>query len=160
MDKMNKRPKFTVADYNKMNKYHKYKFYNLTEDDKLVFQLQYDNWYPNMVFTNSSTELKNYREKVNKNESFVLIAKYHDFKNNPEKLCNFQNLHICHLTICDNVMLMIPFRDNYYNKLILYSKVPYFHELIFYIREVCKNEVPEDVIKYILHLLKIELLTI
>lgn len=36
------------------------------------------------------------------------------------------------------------------SKLKIYSKISYFHELIFYIREVCKNDIPEDIIKYLL----------
>jgi len=32
----------------------------------------------------------------------------------------------------------------------LHTKISYFHELIFHMREICRNEIPEDVIKYLL----------
>lgn len=138
-----------------------YKFYRLTDEEHLMFHnfgifIKFTHIFIHKDF--SFEEIITSTQIEYKNMLVLLISDLHIINdkvtmyNNPNKFCEHNKYSITRF---------YNFKRNNYvgwtcktirlnSELKLHSKISYFHELIFNIREVCKNEVPEDVITYLL----------
>jgi hypothetical protein len=152
-----------------MNPY-EYKFYVLTDDDREHLSKLKLKWAPFYVFIHKdypfndflieySSHYENHpmwKKKYSYREP-IIISKSLTKMGFPDNLCKFTEFYIHRFSRLENL-----WGDRFYaiklmhenDKLVLYSKLPYFHELIFYIRVVCGSEIPEDVIKYVLGFIK------
>lgn len=145
--------------YGKINDY---KFYKLTEEEHLILEQFGANRKLTHVFICGELSFKkiiSLDAQGNKPILFLLENCYWKMVDgkclhydNPDKFeKKITNLKVCKFVntpSTKNVAQVIDLENDLILKLC--SKISYFHDLIFYIREVCKNEVPEDVIKYIL----------
>jgi hypothetical protein len=136
-----------------MELYDKYKFYTLTDDDyKMWEDYGFDGCYPVYMFIYGDYPFKDVLKDIN----IKHVISFHNlpFINELRKYKNFRTYKIgSSITPLWVSQYIISNSD----RLILYCKIPYFHTFIFHVREACKDEVPEDVVKYILELIKIEL---
>jgi hypothetical protein len=148
-----------------MNPYDKYEFHLLIDIEKEVLESMGFTWIPDYVFVHEDYSFTNFlinypiRERMttiyNDIEPIVIINK----RISSNKLCPYEGFSTCQYgqNFCYGIYSPC-FRQKYMNhkeKIILYSKNRYFHEFIFNLREACKNDLPEDIIKLIISTLLI-----
>jgi hypothetical protein len=146
------------------NSIDKYKFYHLTDDDHLQMKKYNIHLKLTHVFIHKDLTFREIIKSKTPGPKPILFLiiytnTYYEVDGfgvcytNPSKYdkCNKCTIGQFYNTdISRNVGRDATINQNQNTRLKLYAKISYFHELIFYVREICKNEIPEDVIKYIL----------
>lgn len=142
----------------------KYKFYRLTDDDQLQLEKYAVKIKFSHVFIHKNLSFREIiKSKIPGPKTILFLIVYTNtyyevngvginYKN-PHKYskCNDYTIgRFYNTAFARNIGRDAVINTNQNARLKLYAKISYFHELIFHVREICKNEIPEDVIKYIL----------
>jgi hypothetical protein len=155
-----------------MNPYDKYKFYELTDNDKEILRSIMctcptyvfipDDYSFNEFLMDYSTR-GHIKDKYSHIEPIVILKICYDVVY-PDKFCNYGDFYTYKFSKSYGtgweLKLHEPVNLTENERLILYSKLSYFHELIFHIRKLCEWDLPEDVIKYMFQFItKIDIIT-
>jgi len=133
------------------NSIDKYKFYHLTDDDHLQMKKYNIHLKLTHVFIHKDLTFTDViKLEIPGPKPILILTKFPQVQN-PDKFSDYNEYTISRFyydkyyennrAICANII-------NLNTRLKLHTKISYFHELIFHLREICQNEVPEDVIKY------------